>query len=173
MAMILGLDQPATPTSDEREYLNRTRTWLACFCVDMSHAVQYGKVPLLRVRDYLARSSRDWYKSSPYNMSCDVYLCAFVELLLVMGEFQIAVGGEDLDQKVRNGFDISSIVNAFEDKLGCIAHEWNTRFSSLSRHRPAGKFVHDLSGLFRSLANRNRDNKLLSRHPSIVRFLRH
>ena len=93
MAIELELDQPPPATSDERERLNRTRTWLNCFCVDGSHAIQFGKLPMLRlpVDDYLARHSRDWYKSSALNISLDIHLCGYVEIITLMAEFRRVV----------------------------------------------------------------------------------
>src|SRR4051794_39233192 len=76
---------------EERERLNRIRTWLTCFCVDISHATQYGKMSLLPVDDYVARNSRDWYRSSQFNLPMDVHLCAYVEMLLIMSKFRAEV----------------------------------------------------------------------------------
>ncbi|KDR81549.1 hypothetical protein GALMADRAFT_134980 [Galerina marginata CBS 339.88] len=84
MAIELGLNQPPPPSCDEREALNRTRTWLNCYCVDGSHAIQFGKMPMLPPDDYLARNSRHWYKSSALNTPFDVHLCAFVQMIIHM-----------------------------------------------------------------------------------------
>ena len=72
----------------ERAKLNRIRTWLNCFCVDASHATQFGKMPMLSIDDYVARNSREWYRSSPLNQAIDVHLVAYVECLRVMGRFR-------------------------------------------------------------------------------------
>ncbi|KAF8959024.1 hypothetical protein BDZ97DRAFT_1906286 [Flammula alnicola] len=84
----IGIESTATPTYDEREALNRTRTWLNCYCVDGSHAIQFGKVPMLRLDDYLARNSREWYKSSLMNTPFDVHLCAYVQILILMAKWR-------------------------------------------------------------------------------------
>jgi hypothetical protein len=86
-AIELGLNQEAPPMLTEQEKLNRTRTWLNCYCVDLSHAIQYGKMPILRVDDYVAQNSRNWYNSSPNNLPIDIHLCAYVEMLSIAAEF--------------------------------------------------------------------------------------
>ncbi|KJA20235.1 hypothetical protein HYPSUDRAFT_68639 [Hypholoma sublateritium FD-334 SS-4] len=88
MAIELELNQPPPPTCDEREALNRTRTWLNCFCVDGSHATQYGKLPMLSLDDYLARNSREWYRSSPLNTPYDIHLCAYVQILMQLAHWR-------------------------------------------------------------------------------------
>lgn len=82
MASELELNQPPPPSCEEREALNRTRTWLVSYCADGSHAIQFGKMPMIRLDDYLARNSQDWYKSSTLNTPSDVYICAYVQLLI-------------------------------------------------------------------------------------------
>lgn len=93
MAIELELNQPPPPVCDERESLNRTRTWLNCYCVDASHAIQFGKMPMLGLDDYVARTSRDWYKSSALNLNSpfDVHLVAYIEIILVMAEWRRTV----------------------------------------------------------------------------------
>ena len=59
-----------------------------CYCVDASHAIQFGKMPMLALDDYVARTSRDWYKSSSLNSPFDVHLCAYVSLILLMAEWR-------------------------------------------------------------------------------------
>lgn len=88
MAIELELNQPPPPTYDEREALNRTRTWLNCYCVDGSHATQYGKLPMLSLDDYLARNSREWYRSSPMNTPYDIHLCAYVQILMQLAHWR-------------------------------------------------------------------------------------
>jgi len=103
MAIELGLDQPPPTSCSEREKLNRTRTWLTCYCVDASHAIQFGKIPMLRLDDYVARTSRDWYKCSPMNMPFDVHICAYVQILVSMAEWRSTVGEGNHS---RQGFDV-------------------------------------------------------------------
>lgn len=87
MALDLGLDRPVPLECSTRDRLNRERTWLNCFCVDSSHAIQYGKTPMLSHDNYLARSSASWYASSPKNLPIDVHLCGYVQILQIMGEW--------------------------------------------------------------------------------------
>ncbi|KAF8894525.1 fungal-specific transcription factor domain-containing protein [Infundibulicybe gibba] len=88
MAIELGLNQPPPASLPEREQLNRTRTWLNCYCADGSHAIQFGKIPMLHLDDYLARQSRTWYRSSRFNTPYDVHLCAYVHIILIMAEWR-------------------------------------------------------------------------------------
>lgn len=89
MAIELGLDQPAPPDCEEREALNRTRTWLNCFCVDRLHASQFGKPSMIR-DEYLARNSQDWYTISALSSPFDIHLCALVDALLIYAGFDTA-----------------------------------------------------------------------------------
>lgn len=99
MALELQLNQPPPPHLDVREALNRTRTWLNCFCVDGSHAIQFGKQPMLRLDDYTAKHSEDWYKTSPINIDFDIHLCGYVELIILMAEWRNEIAEEDLRLK--------------------------------------------------------------------------
>ncbi|KAF5391352.1 hypothetical protein D9757_002023 [Collybiopsis confluens] len=88
MAQELGLHLPPPSDCEEREALNRTRTWLNCYCVDGSHAIQFGKKPMLSLDDFMARTSQDWYRSSHMNTPYDVHLCAYVQILLLMAKWR-------------------------------------------------------------------------------------
>ncbi|KAJ3521872.1 hypothetical protein NMY22_g12132 [Coprinellus aureogranulatus] len=73
MAMELKLNQP--PAEDLPEH--------------GSHAIQFGKMPMLRLDDFLARSSTYWYRSSRMNLPLDVHLCAYVQLLTIMVKWRM------------------------------------------------------------------------------------
>lgn len=100
MAIELGLNQPLPPGCDERESLNRTRTWLNCFCVDASYATQSGKMPMIPLNDHLARNSRNWYRSSALISPFDIHLCAYVDILLLFADFRTAVDKGGLHERV-------------------------------------------------------------------------
>lgn len=98
MALELELNFAPPPDCDEREALNRTRTWLNCYCADGSHAIQFGKMPMLRLDDYVARTSQDWYRSSSMNTAYDVHLCAYVQIILIMSKWRSVVQDEGFSQ---------------------------------------------------------------------------
>jgi transcriptional regulatory protein LEU3 len=100
MAIELGLNQPFPPGCDERECLNRTRTWLICFCVDGSYATQFGKMAMIPLNDHLARNSRHWYQSSALTSPFDIHLCAIVDIHLVFADFRKAVSQGNLRKNV-------------------------------------------------------------------------
>ncbi|KAJ6502622.1 hypothetical protein C8R45DRAFT_626817 [Mycena sanguinolenta] len=120
MAMELGLNQPPSHC-DERESLNRTRTWLNCYCVDASHAIQFGKVPMLGLDDYIARTSRDWYRSSSLNSPFDVHLCAYVHIILLMAEWRRNVAA-------KTQFSIDTLAIQAQQKLTNELAHWVARF---------------------------------------------
>ena len=94
MALEIGLDKPPTGP-DIRENLNRTRTWINAFCVDGSHSTQFGKMPMVRLDDYLVRHNvRTWYMSLD-NAPYDIGLCAYAELLLHMMQYRETIGPWD------------------------------------------------------------------------------
>ncbi|KAJ7740684.1 fungal-specific transcription factor domain-containing protein [Mycena maculata] len=122
MAIELGLNQPPPPLCDERESLNRTRTWLNCYCVDASHAIQFGKMPMLGLDDYVARSSQDWYKSSKLNGPFDVHLCAYVNIILLMAEWRRTA------EKGKKKLDIIASAVQTQNKLSLELTHWVLRF---------------------------------------------
>lgn len=166
MAIELELNQAPPPGCPEREALNRTRTWLNCYCVDGpharllaysliminisgSHAIQFGKMPMLRLDDYLARNSHQWYKS-PMNSHFDVHLCAYVQLIILMAQWRSISGdGHALRQKYREvstvflfllvgkltsiihekGFDVPAAAIAMSDKLQQELNLWVGRYA--------------------------------------------
>ncbi|KIJ22307.1 hypothetical protein M422DRAFT_197309, partial [Sphaerobolus stellatus SS14] len=103
----------------ERERMNRTRTWLNCWNVDRSSAVQFGK-PTGLEEDETVRGAKTWYRSGINRASWagnhdkqpqegetegrgdryDVHLVTFTELLMVMTRFHERVGA--VGAKVRS-----------------------------------------------------------------------
>ena len=92
LALELKLNEPCDHSVNERERLNRMRTWLNCYCVDASHATQFGKPAMIAVEDYVARQSRNWYRTSQLNLPMDIHLVAYVEVLQTMGRFKKDAG---------------------------------------------------------------------------------
>ncbi|GLB37436.1 putative GAL4-like Zn(II)2Cys6 (or C6 zinc) binuclear cluster DNA-binding domain [Lyophyllum shimeji] len=113
MAIELELNQPPPTTCSERERLNRTRTWLNCYYVDGSHAIQFGKMPMLRLDDYLASHSGEWYKSSSMNLPFDVHLCAYVHIIIIVARWRSIMAD---DQKAAD-FDVVASVLGTEAEL--------------------------------------------------------
>ncbi|KAG6903225.1 hypothetical protein C0995_002768 [Termitomyces sp. Mi166 len=119
MAIELELNQPPPDTCSEREKLNRTRTWLNCYCVDGSHAIQFGKMPMLRLDDYLARHSREWYRL-PMTLPYDVHLCAYVHIIIIVAEFRAIMANEAESQEL----DVVSLALRTEGKLSHELSGW-------------------------------------------------
>lgn len=108
MAQELELDK-APLGNDERQNVNRLRTWLFCFTAELSHATQFGKTSMLNGdhRQLLYDTTRKLYKfstCSPYDMG----LGAYAELCLLMAQFQ-----EALNPGVMSGEDM---VRCFDDQ---------------------------------------------------------
>ncbi|KAJ7064990.1 hypothetical protein C8F01DRAFT_1021784 [Mycena amicta] len=134
MAIELKLHQPPGPVHDERESLNRTRTWLVCFCADTFYTIQRGKLPMLH-GDYMARQSRDWYQSSTWEF--DVYVCAGVDLLLSAAEWQVnRCRGETVGRRVKDGIllttrqKVSFSIQA-QEKISRETEFWTATFKRL------------------------------------------
>lgn len=88
LAQELQLDKPPTGLNEQNN-LNCVRTWINCFCVDSSHATQFGKMAMVTLNDNLVRSTvRTWYKS-PNSAPYDIGLCAYADLLLLMAQFRL------------------------------------------------------------------------------------
>ncbi|KAK1232958.1 hypothetical protein PQX77_003872 [Marasmius sp. AFHP31] len=135
MAIELGLDQPPPPHCDPRESLNRMRTWLNCYCVDGSHAIQFGKMPMLRLDDYLARTSQEWYRSS-MNIPYDVHLVAYVQMIYIMSPWRAVVFEGDLNTKIAEGLDIVGTAMATENSLSQEMARWVVRYADEYRQNP-------------------------------------
>ncbi|KAJ3573975.1 hypothetical protein NP233_g2078 [Leucocoprinus birnbaumii] len=127
MAMELGLNQPPPPTCDERRRLNRVRTWLNCYCVDGSHAIQFGKIPMVRLEDFMARTSQEWYRSSPMNTAFDVHLVAYVQLLIIMAKWRATLAAFDKGQLHEN-FDLVADCLQTEEVLAKELDMWVARY---------------------------------------------
>src|SRR5258708_24155108 len=90
--MALKLHLPSmldpNPAAEEREILNRTRTWMLCYHLDRSTAAQLGKPMTIR-DNYTIRHGGNWYKSSKFgtNSPLDVHLVALTRLLGVLSDF--------------------------------------------------------------------------------------
>ena len=82
MALELGLNSPPPPSGADRESLNRARTWLHCYFVDATHAIQFGKTPMIPANDLLVQQSKHWYKSSSLNLPYDIHLCNCINVLV-------------------------------------------------------------------------------------------
>ncbi|KLO17186.1 hypothetical protein SCHPADRAFT_175850 [Schizopora paradoxa] len=112
------------PGMSEREHLNRIRTWLNCYCVDWSHATQFGKPAMISVDDFTARSCREWYRSSSCNLAIDVHLVAYVEMLRTMGHFKKEMTRPNLRIE-----EVLRIAFSCYDRLATLSREWSVRFA--------------------------------------------
>ena len=135
------------PHESEREHLNRMRTWLNCYCVDASHATQFGKPAMISAEDAAALGAREWYRSSRMSLAIDVHLVAYVELLHTMRSFRRDVATPrslvslliHRATMLRNHDECLCILcpqaesrtltDEYNDKLKILYHEWTRRFN--------------------------------------------
>lgn len=122
----------------ERIKLNRTRTWLLCYCLDANFATQFGKPAILDAEDCIARHCRDWYLSSPYSLPNDIHLVSSVESARVMRRFRLEV--EQLEAKEKEDppkrVKIAEVINIVVDyhrQLQNLHLVWNERFEIYTR----------------------------------------
>lgn len=135
LAQELQLDQLPTGPDEQANY-NLIRTWMNCFCVDGSHATQFGKMAMVKLDDYLVRKmARVWYKSptaGPY----DIGLCGYSELLLLMARFRKACGVNGLTSESKVNF-VSVIMQDgsahFEQEidLAAVSIDYDKQFADL------------------------------------------
>ncbi|KZT28474.1 hypothetical protein NEOLEDRAFT_1058377 [Neolentinus lepideus HHB14362 ss-1] len=127
LALELRINQPQ-PTPPTPTSLNHTRTWLNAFCVDASHATQYGKLPMVRLQDdYVARHSADWWRCSERNLDYDIHLCGYVDILLVMAEFRRIVDEEGEDPEGDLVGKLVEIDRRLHGKIGHWYHLYQTQ----------------------------------------------
>jgi hypothetical protein len=115
----------------ERELLNRTRTWLNLYNLDRSTSAQLGRPASIRP-DPIIRSCKEqgkrqaWWKSSPVNDPFDLHLCAYTDLMSsVTAEFQDRVywNPETETTGLRTDLDLVKIAFQYDDKL----QAWNAK----------------------------------------------
>ncbi|KAJ7219201.1 hypothetical protein GGX14DRAFT_549692 [Mycena pura] len=174
MAIELGLNKPAAAPYEEREALNRTRTWLGCYCADAAHAIYLGKMEMLGLDDYVARMSREWYMSSPLDVNSpfDVHLCAQTNLLLIMGEWRKNVKQKPETGKTK-GDVVSSAIQA-QDRLDQEVTSWMSRFDRdhavRGKRLPSGLFAAYLRLVILADGFQHATKKGLSRDSDILRL---
>ncbi|PVG01932.1 hypothetical protein CPB86DRAFT_751962 [Serendipita vermifera] len=121
MAMDLNLHLPTKvewlSEQQEREVLNRTRTWIICFNMDRTSAAQLGKPMTIR-ENYMIRSSADWYKGSKYNNSYDLHLCQTTALMRIMSRFQKTVYSDlDSESGFKEDLNLRQVAFQFDDEI--------------------------------------------------------
>ncbi|KAF9030776.1 fungal-specific transcription factor domain-containing protein [Panaeolus papilionaceus] len=135
MAMRLELNQPPLSSCDPREQLNRTRTWLNCYCVDGSHAIQFGKIPMLNMDDFIARNSRSWYKSSSLVTPYDVHLCGYVQMLMIMARWRTKVRADGSSPNMQAD-EVVKAALATQEILSREMDEWNDLYAEEMIRQP-------------------------------------
>ena len=123
MAMDLNLHLPsmyeATTAEQEREVLNRTRTWMLCYNLDRSTAAQLGKPMTIR-DNYTIRHGGNWYKSSKFgiNSPFDVQLVGLTQLLGILSEFLNTVYSDvDHPTGLREDLDLKTAALEADDRV--------------------------------------------------------
>ncbi|KAI0915948.1 hypothetical protein AcV5_003413 [Taiwanofungus camphoratus] len=127
IAQELKLDQAPPPELDEREKLNRTRTWFGLVCVDASYAIQMGKLPMVHPGDRVIQTSRIWYKSSYLNSPYDIILSGYAELLMLVNQFGQTTG-RDKAVTTREDSVITAMALEYDSKLADLITYWAQQF---------------------------------------------
>ena len=123
MAMDLNLHLPSmfepTTAEQEREVLNRTRTWMLCYNLDRSTAAQLGKPMTIR-DNYTIRHGGNWYKSSKFgvNSPFDIHLVGLTQLLGILSEFLNSVYSDvDHPTGLREDLDLKTAALEMDDRV--------------------------------------------------------
>lgn len=127
----LFLPQPKKLTNEnqEREALNKTRTWLICHNLDRSTATQFGKPPSIK-EDSVIRNSADWYKKSKFNDRYDVGLCAYTSLMRIVAKFHEELFSDpDTATGLNKSIDFKAVTKHHDDKLTMFNDEWKEKFA--------------------------------------------
>ncbi|KAF9653763.1 hypothetical protein BDM02DRAFT_3153137 [Thelephora ganbajun] len=112
----------------EREALNRTRTWLICHNLDRSTATQFGKPPSIK-EDSIVRNSADWYKKSKFNDRYDIGLCGYTSLLRIVAKFHEELFSDpDTATGLNKSIDFKAVTQQHDDKLTMFNDEWKEKF---------------------------------------------
>lgn len=131
MAMDLNLHIPvdieAANEEQEREILNRTRTWIVCFNMDRSTSAQLGKPMTIR-ENYLIHKSEDWYRRSKYNTPYDIHLCQITALMRIMSRAQDTIYADvNTPSGIKEDLDLRQTAFEFDDEIVA----WEQRSAAL------------------------------------------
>ncbi|KAI0071364.1 hypothetical protein K474DRAFT_632780 [Panus rudis PR-1116 ss-1] len=119
--------KPATERQ-EREILNRTRTWINLYNLDRSLSTQYGK-PYSIKEDYIIRTSNNWYNKSKYNHPLDVSLCGYNALLQIVSRFHEEVYSDpDNPSGLNMRLDFRRLAGEYDERLNAYETEWRRRY---------------------------------------------
>ncbi|KAF8435322.1 fungal-specific transcription factor domain-containing protein [Boletus edulis BED1] len=136
LATDLNLHQVSTtrPQSErqEREMLNRARVWMICFNLDRSTATQFGKPSTIK-EDFITRNSADWYRQSQYRDKYDIHLCAYSQLLRIVGRFHEELFSDpNAPTGLNKSLNFLSVTLQHDAELTNYFKEWKLRFQSES-----------------------------------------
>ncbi|KAF8530244.1 fungal-specific transcription factor domain-containing protein [Hysterangium stoloniferum] len=145
-----GSSKPPTSEKQEREHLNRTRTWLICFNLDRSMSTQLGKPSTIK-EDPIIRNSSDWYRRSAFNHPYDVHLCAYTELLRLVTRFHEDVWGNSTGIIQVDFYDITM---RYDQQLREFQEQATVRFDRDSKKDDAGSVFR--TGLLPFICNYSR-----------------
>ena len=116
-------DDHETNEEQEREIMNRERTWYICFCVDRTLCAQMGKPYSIR-EDWLIRHANEWCLQK-YSRPWDLGICALVNLLRVqtrqldfLYSSTVTPSGLNLD------LDYPAILPSFNEQLNETMQFW-------------------------------------------------
>ncbi|KAF8554878.1 hypothetical protein OG21DRAFT_1012322 [Imleria badia] len=133
----VSMTQPQTERQ-EREMLNRTRVWMICFNLDRSTATQFGKPSTIK-EDYITRNSAEWYRQSQYRDKYDIHLCAYSQLLRIVGRFHDEIFSDpNAPTGLNKSLNFLSVTLQHDAELTTYFEEWNLRFQSESDPNDSG-----------------------------------
>ena len=128
-----------TTAEQEREVLNRTRTWMLCYNLDRSTAAQLGKPMTIR-DNYTIRHGGNWYKSSKFgvNSPFDIHLVGLTQLLGILSEFLNSVYSDvDHPTGLREDLDLKTAALEMDDRVMKWAKDEATLFKQDSNSNGA------------------------------------
>ncbi|GJJ09088.1 hypothetical protein Clacol_003310 [Clathrus columnatus] len=105
----------------EREKLNRMRTWLNCFNVDRSSSTQWGKPHVLREGE-LSRKAKEWWRCSLYNHPYDLHLVSYTELLRIVTRFHEQVYSDPMS---KTGLNKNANFQKITDQIEADIKDWH------------------------------------------------
>ncbi|KAG8750329.1 hypothetical protein FRC14_000635 [Serendipita sp. 396] len=120
MAMDLDLHLPTivevSSEQQQREILNRTRTWIICYNMDRSSSAQLGKPMTIR-ENYIIQDSETWWQRSKFNHPYDLHLCQHTTLMRIMSSFQETYSDMRTPSGIKEDLNLRDTALTFDDKL--------------------------------------------------------
>ncbi|KZT69156.1 hypothetical protein DAEQUDRAFT_727049 [Daedalea quercina L-15889] len=123
----LRLDFPPPLELPERERLNRIRTWFYIMTADTSNCIQRGKTPAKARNDYVSQVFDVWYRCSPSNLSFDIYVTAYLDVMKLTSKLLDSIRPDKSNPDLWKEPDVLALVREYDRRVANRSSHWQQR----------------------------------------------